>query len=836
MKIIFSLLIINIFLLSADLSGQMISPKQYFGYEIGEKFTYHHKVVDYFEHVSENSEFVKIEQYGESYEGRPLLVAYVGSPENIANLKAISSSNRSRALLEEGEILKDQPIIIWLSYNIHGNEAVSVETAVKMLYELAGNAKTKYANWLEKAVIVIDPCLNPDGHTRYVQFFNEKVGFKPNVNLFTQEHHEQWPGGRPNHYLFDLNRDWAWQTQKESKHRGVLFNRWMPHVHVDFHEMGINESYFFAPSAEPIHGDFSEWLREFQNSVGKQIGDSFDRNNWLYFKGEWFDLLYPSYGDTYPAFNGAVGMTFEMGGSGRAGLAGVNKEGDTVSLKSRIDHHYLAGMKTIEASIKSYDKLLENFEEFFSKADTKPGGKFLSYIVRNDNADNVRRLEEFLKMHEIKFGYLGSDLKKATYYSYNSDAEVKEEMKTGSLVIPAAQPKGTLLKVLFEPKTFLSDSNTYDITAWALPYAMGLNAFGSEKEVVYLEKKPSKEKLIEEDSITAIAYGLQWKSVEDAAFLAAAMQEGIFPRVVNKPMRIGERTFDRGSLIFTKAKHEVKRKDYDEVLMNLAHQHKRDLTPLISGYSETGPSLGSVDIRKMTMPHVGLLSGEGTDPNNVGEIWHFFEMELDFPISLLGSNQVSEKVLDQLDVLIMTGVSQRALNDNVLKMVEKWVESGGRLIAIEKTLEVLAISGQFGIEMKADETEQDTSSNLKIKNYSDRVAEYITNNAAGSIVKVQLDNTHPLAYGYRDEYFALKTSNDLFAGLEDGWNVGICTEYPVISGFVGKGYQGKMKDFMTMGVEKRGEGNIIYFSENPIFRSFWHAGKLMLCNAVFLVE
>lgn len=817
--------------------SQVPPPKEYFGYEIGEKFTYFHKVVNYFELVASRSPYVSLEKYGESYEGRPLVAAYISSPENLADLEAIRASNRTRALLEKNKIVENQPVFIWLSYNIHGNEAVSTETAIKMLYEIVSKAEAGYREWLEKVIIIIDPCLNPDGHTRYVQFYYERAGSRPNAHLFTREHHEAWPGGRPNHYLFDLNRDWAWQTQKESQHRVELFNRWMPHVHVDFHEMGINEPYYFAPSAEPIHSDFSDWLREFQNIVGKRIGESFDKNHWLYFKGEWFDLLYPSYGDTYPAFNGSVGMTFEQGGSGMAGLAGINREGDTITLSKRIEHHFVAGLKTIEASVDSCGALLRNFEEFFSDANAKHRGKYQSYVVKNDNRDKIDQLEKYLTRNEIRFGYIHSARRKEKLFSYKANGDLELELARGDLVIPAAQPKGILLKALFEHTTYLSDSNTYDITAWALPYAMGLDAFASESKITFKEEKPVAERTSEEAMAAPIAYALKWESVEDAAFLSAALKEDIRPRVLHQPAKIGGEEFARGTLIFTKAQHEVKRKNFDEVLLRLAREHTRNLIGLESGYSETGPSFGSTHLSKLNSPHVGLLSGGGTLSTSVGEIWHFFETELEYPISLFEKHQLSENMLKELDVMILTGLRKNTLEEKELKMISKWVSDGGKLIAIEHAVSVLADCGWFKVSLKKDGNEKkDTSQTLQIKKYAEIHRENISSSNLGAIVKVKLDNTHPLAYGYGEEYFTLKTNNYLFNGLENGWNVGICSNYPVISGFVGKKFQRKMNNFLMMGVEDHGAGKVVYFSDNPIFRSFWQAGKLMVCNAVFMVE
>ena len=233
-----------------------------------------------------------------------------------------------------------------LSYNVHGNEASSSEAAMQTLYELIMNKKS----WLENTVVIIDPCLNPDGRDRYVNWYNQVKASPYNTHQSATEHNEPWPSGRPNHYLFDLNRDWVWASQIETKQRLILYNEWMPHVHVDFHEQGINEPYYFAPAAEPFHEVISDWQRTFQLQTGKNHAKYFDREGWLFFTREQFDLLYPSYGDTYPTFMGAIGMTYEQAGHGRAGLGIDNDEGIELTLVDRINHHTTTSLSTVEIS------------------------------------------------------------------------------------------------------------------------------------------------------------------------------------------------------------------------------------------------------------------------------------------------------------------------------------------------------------------------------------------------------------------------------------------------------------------------------------------------------
>src|SRR6185295_12415082 len=255
-------------------------------------------------------------------------------------------------------------------------------------------------------VVVIDPCINPDGRDRYVNWFNTIVGKESNPSLNAREHDEPWPGGRTNHYNFDLNRDWAWQTQVESQQRMKLYNQWLPQIHVDFHEQGINNPYYFAPAAQPYHEAITQWERDFQVTIGRNNAKYFDANGWLYFTKEVFHLFYPSYGDSYPIFNGGIGMTYEQGGGSAGGLGVIKEEGDTLSLVDRVMHHYTTSLSTIEISSQYAPRLIKEFRKFFIDAVTTGAGPYKSYLIKNNPQDTERinALLELLDKNGIQYG------------------------------------------------------------------------------------------------------------------------------------------------------------------------------------------------------------------------------------------------------------------------------------------------------------------------------------------------------------------------------------------------------------------------------------------------
>ncbi|MEL7020658.1 MAG: M14 family zinc carboxypeptidase [Bacteroidota bacterium] len=345
--------------------AQLSSPDEFLPHRIGETFPHHHQIIDYFEHVAANSSSVQLKQYGMTNEDRPLVVAYLSAPENMARLEQIRTNHLRKAKMIEGDADTDENIaVVWLSFGVHGNEAAASSTAPYVLHQLADPNNQAAQNWLKNTLVIIDPALNPDGYARYTQWYRQMAHRIVQPELNSREHREPWPGGRSNHYYFDLNRDWAWSTQLETKQRLAVYHQWLPHIHVDVHEQGINSPYYFAPAAKPYHAYITSWQRDFQKSIGENHARYFDEKGWLYFTKEIFDLLYPSYGDTYPMFNGAIGMTYEQGGSSRAGRAVLADTGDTLTLKDRIQHHTTTAISTVETASKYAEHLNRNFEQY----------------------------------------------------------------------------------------------------------------------------------------------------------------------------------------------------------------------------------------------------------------------------------------------------------------------------------------------------------------------------------------------------------------------------------------------------------------------------------------
>lgn len=817
------------------LFAQIQSPSDFLGYELGSKFTRHHRVVDYFEHVA-SSENVELQPYGRTYEDRPLMLAFVSTKENLSKLEQIREDNLRRAGILEGAP-STHVNITWLSYNVHGNEASSTEAAMATIYELIKEGSDK-RTWLENTFVIIDPCLNPDGRDRYVNFY-WKYGAQPfNPNPEALEHNEDWPGGRPNHYLFDLNRDWAWQTQVETQSRLKVYNQWLPQIHVDFHEQGYNSPYYFAPAAQPFHELITPFQRDFQYEIGKNHARYFDENNWFYFTRQVFDLLYPSYGDTYPVYNGAIGMTYEQAGHGRAGLGVIKQEGDTLTLKDRVAHHYTTGLSTIEVASKNNDRLLSEFGSFFGDHDAL---KYKTFVLKSDeNDDKFSQLKLWLDAQGIRYGKAAS-AKGVKGYDYQSGKSATFSIDAEDLVVSTKQPKATLVHVLFEPKTELVDSVTYDITAWGVPYAYGIKAYAT-KQVVSVKMLDSKG-AFQPAPVPEKAYAFvsKWNSMQDARFLAELLKAGVKVRFTEKPIVYQGNTFERGSIIIAK-RDNASIEAFESFIVKLANDNERVLSVLETGFMDKGPDIGSGDVKYLKKPNIALLGHEGTSSLAFGATWHFMEQELNYPVTVIATDYFGRVELDQYDVLIMQDGWYGSFGDSEKQKIMDWVSKGGKLVAIDGALSKWKNSDFTGLVSVLDTENSDFDTKKKDRNeearlvpYADQERHFIKSFAPGAVYKVQLDATHPLAFGYDQTYFSLKNSADRVAYLSGG-NVGVIESAgDLVSGFAGSYVREDMENTLVFGVEQKGSGHIVYMVDNPLFRSFWQNGKLLFVNALFMV-
>ena len=829
--------------IAGGLGAQIVTPDEFLPHKLGETFTPHHMLVSYYRQIAAASPRVKLEQYGLTNEDRPLLTAFVSTPENIGRLEAIRENNLRNAGLLPGDpdpALNDIAIV-WLSYSVHGNEAGGSEASMGVLYDLV-KKDTRIGNWLKNTVVIIDPSLNPDGYNRYSNWYRQNATLGLDPNPAVREHQEPWPGGRVNHYLFDLNRDWAWQTQVESRQRMVVYKQWMPHIHADLHEQGHTSPYYFAPAAAPYHEYITDWQGDFQTEIGKNHARYFDREGWLYFTRERFDLLYPSYGDTWPTFNGSIGMTYEQAGHGRSGRAIDLPTGDTLTLADRVAHHRTTSLSTIEIASKESDRVTKNFRDYFKQSRTKPQGKYVTYVVSGETSrGKMHRLLELLDRNGIRYGFAEEGFG-GSMYSYRTGKNEAAGINVGDLVVSAFQPRSVLTQVLFDPEAAVEDSVTYDITGWSVPMAYGLDAYASTQRIG-IKTAPGSAADYEafadpfagKDLSAAYAYVVPWEDLNSAAFLGELTAAGVNARTATGEFRFGDKTFGPGSIVINKGDNR-KTADYTGTVRRLVNKHKVDVHVLTTGFSTSGGDLGSSVYALQRAPKVAILAGENVNPNQFGQVWYYFEQDLKYPVSVFDAEDLGSIAAGDYDIVIMPSGSYR-LGDAADELKE-WVRKGGKLIAIERANRSLSGLDGFNLKRKDsdEEDEAEGAADPRLLPHAGSERRFIAGFNPGAIFGVEMDETYPLSFGIGDYYHSLKTGSATYDYLENGTNAGRIRTAPYISGFVGSKARKEIEETLVFGVQDMGRGQVVYLIDNPLYRGFWEQGKLLFANALFQVK
>ena len=561
--------------------------------------------------------------------------------------------------------------------------------------------------------------------------------------------------------------------------------------------------------------------------IGKNNAKYFDRNGWLFFTKERFDLLYPSYGDTYPVYNGAIGMTFEQGGGPRGGLGIVKADGDTLTLLDRATHHYTTGLSTIETASRNRQKLMDEFKKYFEDGRNGKTGEYKTYVLTSNDENKIKSVIKLLEQNGIQYGTVANKSFKG--YNYNTGKEDTYTDEGYTVAVSAYQSRSVMAKVLLEPKTVVTDSNTYDITAWSVPYAYGVKGYALKEKLELGEWKGS---AMITDANSSYGVLIPYQSFNAAKVMAHLLKNGIKVRFAEKPFTYGGKNYDRGTLIILKTGNPA---HWNTLANEACKKFNIQAVAVETGFMDKGADFGSPDIKIIAGDFkVALLTGEQTSSLGAGEVWHFFEKQLDYPITLINAADIGRANLKNYQVLIVPDGNYRTLGDKATtEKLKDFVRSGGKILAIDNAVSIMA-GAEWGIKAREDKSE-DKSEYASVKKYADRENQSLNNSIPGAIYKLELDNTHPLAFGYPDYYFTLKQDAGVFEFLKDGWNVGVMKKEAYVTGFAGSKVKGKLKDGVVFGVQDIGNGNVIYFAEDPLFRNFWENGKLLFCNAVFLV-
>ena len=795
------------------------SPEEYLGYEIGFEHTRHDLIVAYLKYLSNVSEKAQLIKYGESHEGRDLIMLTVSSTENLNNLEKIKNEHLKHTVPgTKTKIDSSLPIIVNLGYGVHGNEPSSAEAAILAAYTLVASENNKVQRLIQNSVIFIDPTINPDGRDRHSQWANQYKSINLVADSNDAEHNEAWPRGRTNHYWFDLNRDWLLGINPESRGKLEWYHSWYPNVVTDFHEMGTNSNYFFEPmkrnaSVKPMIPDenfsvlspiFAEYYVKALDSIGS-----------FYYTKESFDETYPGYGSSYPDVQGAIAILFEQASS-RGHLQETNY--GTMSFGFTIRNQYLSSIATVEAAVDNKELLRDYQMRFFNSSVTEFKNEKVKAYEFGDMYDQNRNKAfiDKLLLHKIKV--------------YNSK---------GKFVVPVNQPQSRMVKNFFETHSKYVDSVFYDASAWSVSniYNMKsreLKSFFGESEIKTTKGfvKNLKPKM------SNYAYVMDWDDYNSPAALNHLQKNGIITYSAFKPFTIkvngtnSSKKFNYGSVLIPVSKQNISSKKLFDIIIEMQNKFEIPIYNSESGYSLKGIDLGSNNFRINKPVKVALLIGEGVNSYEAGEVWHLLDTRIGLPLTKLKLSQFSGISLKKYTTLIMVSGSYNQLGKGEVKKIKKWVEEGNTLITIARGSS-WAISKKLINESLVESKKDSTHSR---KNYVD-AREFIGRERIGGVIlKADIDLTHPIAFGYNDNSIPVYKNNNVFINKtkNDYSSVATYSKDFHIDGYIS---ETNREDFIpgsaSIVISKVGSGRVVVFADNPNFRGTWYGTNKLFLNAIF---
>jgi hypothetical protein len=809
------------------------TPEEFLGYEIGKQHTRHDLIVAYVTKLAEISDRASIEVYGKTHEKRKLVMLTVTSPENLKNLETIQSNHLQFVnSAKTPKNYEEVPVIIQLGYNVHGNEPSSSEAALLTAYTLVASNSLEVLEYLEKSVIFIDPTINPDGrdrHTQWVNQYQSKTLVSDNIDA---EHKEAWPGGRTNHYWFDLNRDWLLAVHPESQGKLKWMHTWYPNVVTDFHEMGTNSQHFFEPmkpigSLDPIMP--KENYEDLNNLFAPYFANALDKIGSLYYTKESFDGTYPGYGSSYPDLQGGLALLFEQASS-RGHLQDTDY--GKITFPFTIRNQFTSTFATIKAAVENKGYLRKYQQEFFKSSLTKKATSGFSGYEFQEKYDQNRKKAfiEQLLTHKIKV------YKKGDTYT-----------------VPLKQPQHRMVQTMFETYNKYSDSVFYDASAWSLANFYNMEYKGV-KSVKLGTEVTSTKGIVQNNKITkaSYAYIVNWDDYNTPAALYYMQSKGLKVAAAFKPFTIGtssgEINFNYGSLLIPVSKQEKTSSEVYQIVLAAQEKFNVPISGTNSGFSIKGIDLGSNNFRVLKKPKVAMLIGEGVSSYEAGEVWHLLDTRIHMPITKIRMNNYSNANLDKYNTLVMVSGKYNQLDSLKRQKLKNWTAKGNTLITIagsskwvidKKIVKENLIKKETAKEKKKTDKKKDTDLVELTKRlpYVEASEHLGRERLGGAIFEVDLDVTHPLGFGYRSSKLPVYKNNLVFLAPSKNpyATVAKYSENPHIDGFISKNNLEKfIKPAASLIVSPIGKGRVVLFADNPNFRGAWYGTNKLFLNALFL--
>ncbi|OUR92430.1 zinc carboxypeptidase [Flavobacteriales bacterium 34_180_T64] len=796
-------------------SPSIPTPKSIIRHEVGEWHITHDKLVQYMYALAEASDRIHIEDRGSTFEGRPLLLLTITAPQNHSNIETIRKEHI--ALTENNSVnTTNMPIIVYQGFSIHGNESSGSNAALLAAYYLAAAESNEVNELLKTTVILFDPSYNPDGLQRFAYWANSNKNKNLNPDPNDREYNEVWPGGRTNHYWFDMNRDWLPVQLPESRIRIESFHKWLPNILTDHHEMGTNSSFFFQPGTPSRTHPLTPKLNyELTKNIGDFHARALDKIGSLYYTEEDFDDFYYGKGSTFPDINGSIGVLFEQASS-RGHMQESNN--GILTFPFTIRNQFTAALSTLKAGFTMRETLLQYQHDFYKNARAEASKEATKAIVFGDEKDAARtfHLAEILKRHKITFHELKKDL----------STHGKQFKKGYSYIVPKNQKNTRLLNAMFETRTQFQDSLFYDVSAWTFPlafnldYAENISTSNLGAEVTNLKMKTG-----DISGKSNYAYLMEWHEYYAPKALNDILNNNLRAKVAMQPFSLNGKTYDYGTILIPVQNQTKDAEKLFTFLKSVAIESHLQINAVSTGLT-TGIDLGSSKFKTLTTPKAALIVGDGIRSYDAGEIWHLFDQRYDIRLTKLDTKSISQSNLDRYNTIILPSGSLSAEASKKLKL---WVENGGTLIGYRNALRTLNENEFIKLEFKKMERVAKSISYEQREDYNG------ANVIGGAIFEARQDRSHPINFGYKNDKISLFRNNTLFMKADkQSYNNPIqYSENPLLSGYISKTNLDSLASTVPFRVNRLKSGKVVVFTDNTNFRAFWYGTNKLLMNAIF---
>lgn len=803
------------------------TPKSVLGYHPGEWHVSHDQLIYYMRTIAESSDRIVLEEFAKSYEGRPLMQLMITSTQNHARLDQIKEDHAKLTDPSQSAGLNtaEMPIVIWLGYSVHGNEASGANASLLTAYYLAAAQGDEIDELLDNAVVILDPCFNPDGLNRFASWVNTHRSHVINPDPNDREYDEAWPRGRTNHYWFDLNRDWLPLAHPESRGRIKRFHEWKPNILTDHHEMGTNSTFFFQPGIPsrkfPHTPDKNV---ELTHKMAKFHAEYLDDIGSLYYSEESFDDFYIGKGSTYPDVNGSVGILFEQASS--RGHAQETQFG-ILTFPMGVRNHFTASLSTLASGIAHRQEFLDYQRDFYNGASGLASRDAVKAYVFGSEKDPIKNFEllKMLSQHKIDVYELKSSTSK----------NGKRFSPGAAYVVPLNQPQYRLVKGIFETRTTFQDSLFYDVSTWTFPLAYNLNyaELGREYNSSQLGDKvenPTKPMGELVGSKGSYAYAIEPYGYYAFRAINRLLEKKVVVQMLHETHSTSDRTFPRGTMIIPVGVQESKRTIIESTIDEIIKEDAVSVYALNTGLASRGVDLGSRSNTKVDQPKVAVLVEGGVSGYEAGEVWHLLDQRVKMKVTLLPINRVNSMNLSRYNRIIMPNGNFSAIRDSGKEQLKKWVQGGGVIIAWKNAGKWLSDNE---ITSVAYEKSEDKEEGYKPYDQLDefRGAQF----TGGSIFEAKVDLTNPLAYGLEGDRIALFRNHNLVMEKSKNpyANPLVYTTSPLLSGYVSEENLERFKDSPAVTVSSLGSGRVITLTDNPNFRAFWFGTNKIFMNALF---